>query len=124
MDQRSEPVLPDPWHDPEFSRVRGDHKPVGDSRSGLHCNALGRSSPPGWPGARTLFLILVLASVWLGLLLDPMLGPIMLSLLMAVGLTLAVVVAAMGLGWMGIGLFAAGDRVIGWFRESTQWPED
>ena len=53
-----------------------------------------------------------------------MFGPIMLSLLMALGLTLAVVAAAMGLGWMGIGLFAAGDRVIAWFREGTHWPED
>ena len=40
MDQRSEPVLPDPWHDPEFSRVRSDHKPFGGSRSGLHFNGL------------------------------------------------------------------------------------
>ena len=43
---------------------------------------------------------------------------------MALGLTLAVLVAALGLGWMGIGLFAAGDRIIAGFREGTHWPKD
>lgn len=124
MDQRYEPVLPDPWHDPEFSRVRGDHKLVGGSRSSDIHGAPSRRASPVRSGTQTLILTLVLASVWLGLLLDPMLGPIMLSLLMALGLTLAILVAAMGLGWMDIGLFAAGDRIVAWLRESTQWPKD
>jgi hypothetical protein len=47
MDQRSEPVLPDPWHDPEFSRVRGDYKLVGGSRSRDIHGAPSRRVSPG-----------------------------------------------------------------------------
>ena len=57
---------------------------------------------------------LVLLAIWLGLLLDPMVGPLILGVLMAFGLTLALIVGTMGLGIMGFGLFAAGDHVIAW----------
>ena len=30
----------------------------------------------------------------------------------------------MGLGWMGFGLFAVGDRVIAWLRSDNDEPED
>jgi len=124
MDQRSEPVLPDPWHDPEFSRARDDHKPASGLRSSdIHGDPWSRAFPSR-SGTRTWVLILVLASVWCRLLGDPMIGPVLLFLLMALGLTLGVLVAAMGLGWMGIGLFAAGDRLVAWFRAGTKWPED
>ncbi len=41
----------------------------------------------------------------------------------AFGLTLAVILGAMGLGIMGCGLFAAGDHVIAWLRQGSQWAE-
>ena len=66
---------------------------------------------------------LVLLAIWLGLLLDPMAGPLILCILMAFGLTLALIVGTMGLGIMGFGLFAAGDHVIAWLRQGSRWPE-
>ncbi len=65
----------------------------------------------------------VLLALWLGLLLDPMVGPLLLGVLMSFGLTLVVIMGAMGLGIMGVGLFAAGDHVIAWLRQGTRWPE-
>ncbi|MGZ3382896.1 MAG: hypothetical protein ACXVBB_21910, partial [Isosphaeraceae bacterium] len=66
---------------------------------------------------------LVLLAIWLGLFLDPMAGPLILGILMAFGLTLALIVGTMGLGIMGFGLFAAGDHVIAWLRQGSRWPE-
>jgi hypothetical protein len=66
---------------------------------------------------------LVLLALWLGLLLDPMVGPLILGVLMAFALTLALIVGTMGLGIMGFGLFAAGDHVIAWLRQGSRWPE-
>jgi hypothetical protein len=66
---------------------------------------------------------LVLLALWLGLLLDPMVGPLILGVLMAFGLTLALIVGTMALGIMGFGLFAAGDHVIAWLRQGRRWPE-
>ena len=52
-----------------------------------------------------------------------MVGPLILGVLMAFGLTLALIVGTMGLGIMGFGLFAAGDHVIAWLRQGRRWPE-
>src|SRR5689334_5962224 len=108
MDQRSEPILPDPWQDPEFSRTREDAKAGVDSRPGLARGGPRMGGRRARSGAQAGILFLVLAAVWFGLLLDPMLGPILLSLLLALGATLAVLIGAMGLGCVGFGLFAAG----------------
>ena len=66
---------------------------------------------------------MVLYFVWTGLFLDPLIGPILLAVLMAFGLTLAVIVGTMALGIMGRGLFAAGDHVIAWLWQGTRWPD-
>lgn len=42
--------------------------------------------------------------------------------LIAMGLTMAVVLVALGLGWLGFGLFAVGDRVVGWLKRAARWP--
>jgi hypothetical protein len=126
MSPGSEPAFPfpDPRHDPEFA-------PDGPARA---------KSEGGWPspessrardgkrGAlaarrRSGILALVLGLVWLGLLLDPTIGLLLLALLAAFGLALAVMAGAMALGMMGVGLFAVGDRVLAWCRRGTQWPE-
>jgi hypothetical protein len=67
---------------------------------------------------------LVLIAFWAGLLLDPMVGPVLVGVLMAFGLTLVVLLGTMGLGMMGSGLFAAGDHVLAWLRQGTSWPEE
>ncbi len=76
---------------------------------------------PGF--ARIWVVSLILIVFWTGLLLDPMVGPLILSVLLAFGLTLALIVGTMALGLMGYGLFAAGDHVIAWLRQGTRWPE-
>jgi hypothetical protein len=73
---------------------------------------------------RTSILVVALAAVWIGVLLDPRLGPLVLMVLAVFGMTLGVVGAAMGLGLLGFGLFAAGDRVIGWLRNASRWPDE
>ena len=42
----------------------------------------------------------------------------------ALGAVLLVFGLAMGLAWVGFGLFAAGDRVAGWLGRLGSWPED
>lgn len=72
---------------------------------------------------RIRVISLVLLAVWTGLLLDPMVGPLIRTVLTAFGLTLVVLLGTMGLGFMGLGLFAAGDHFIAWLRQGTRWPE-
>jgi hypothetical protein len=73
--------------------------------------------------ARASMLAAALAVVWVGVLLDPRVGPMVLMVLAAFGMTVGVMAAAMGLGLLGFGLFAAGDRVVGWIRRAASWPE-
>lgn len=72
---------------------------------------------------RTILLIAALVSAWSIVLVNPNIGPLVLFALGAFGMTLGVMGAAMGLGWLGFGLFAAGDRIIGWFRRGSTWPD-
>lgn len=74
-------------------------------------------------GLRVGALALVVAGVWLGLLADPVVGPTLLSLLGVFAAVLAVVAVTLGLGWLGFGLFALGDRVAAWVKRSSRWPE-
>ena len=65
----------------------------------------------------------LLVSAWSVVLVDPNIGPLVLLALGAFGMTLGVMGAAMGLGLLDFGLFAAGDRIIGWFRRGSTWPD-
>jgi hypothetical protein len=76
------------------------------------------------PTGRRWPLALLLAFVWLGLLFDPIVGPPLLGILAAIGVTLALVVGAMLLGMMGFGLFAIGDHFIGWMQRGRKWPSE
>ena len=73
---------------------------------------------------RSLVLVVVGVGVWLGVLVDPAFGPLMWFGLLALGLTAGVLLTALGLSWLGFGLFAAGDRVAAWVKRSSRWPED
>src|SRR5262249_23078556 len=72
---------------------------------------------------RTLMLVVALAAVWMGVLLDPNIAPLVLLIVGAFGIGLAVMAAAMALGLLGFGLFAGGDRVIAWLRRGSRWPD-
>lgn len=123
MDQEPARAFPDPWHDPDFSprQIAGRKSERGSTSGGSWYDQGGRQRSR--PRVRIWVVSLVLLAIWLGLLLDPMAGPLILCILMAFGLTLALIVGTMGLGIMGFGLFAAGDHVIAWLRQGSRWPE-
>jgi hypothetical protein len=73
---------------------------------------------------RSIMLVVVLVAVWLWVLLDPLIGPLVLAVLAWVAGTLALVGTAMGLGLLGFGICTTGDRIIGWLRRSLSWPEE
>jgi hypothetical protein len=66
----------------------------------------------------------VLAVVWLGVLLDPRIGPMVLAVAAVFGAVVGLFGAAMGLGLLGFGLCTAGDRFVGWLRRGARWPEE
>jgi hypothetical protein len=74
--------------------------------------------------SRSVTLAIALAAVWSWVLFDPLIGPLFLAILAWVAGTLALVGAAMGLGLLGFGLCRTGDRIIGWLRRGSGWPED
>lgn len=80
----------------------------------------GRRSSRAW---RVRGLALVVLAVWVGLLFDPVLGPTLLTLLGVFAGVIGLFVLAMGLGWLGFGLFAIGDRLACWVRRASGWPE-
>ena len=124
MHQESASAFPDPWYDPDFSpRQVVGRKSERGSTAGGSWNDRGGRRRSGRLQTRTRVVSLVLLALWLGLLLDPMVGPLILRILMAFGLTLALIVGTMGLGIMGFGLFAAGDHVIALLRQGSRWPE-
>jgi hypothetical protein len=73
---------------------------------------------------RTMLIAIVLAAVWMGVLLDPHVELLVAFLLGGVGIALALMGAAMGLGLVGFGLFAAVDRLLGVFRRASHWPDE
>ena len=73
---------------------------------------------------RTVMLVIALAAVWMGVLLDPNVAPLVLVVLGAFGIGLGVMALAMGLGLLGFGLFAAGERTLGWLRRAVRWPDE
>jgi len=124
MDQEYTRAFPDPWHDPDFSprQLVGPKPGHGSTWGGSWHDPGGRPRSRRFQ-VRIWVVSLVLLAFWLGLLLDPIVGSLLLAVLMAFGLTLAVLVGTMGLGIMGFGLFAAGDHVIAWLRQGSRWPE-
>jgi hypothetical protein len=72
----------------------------------------------------SLILLIALIAVWLGVLVDPQIGLLMVYVMGAFGVALTVMAMAMGLGFLGFGIFAAGDRLAGWVRRASQWPEE
>ena len=126
MDQEPAHADPDPWHDPDFTCRQAVWRKSGRGSS----TAGGTGHDPGarqwsrWFRARIMAVALVLLALWVGLLFDPLVGPLILAVLMAFGLTLAVMVGTMGLAMMGSGLFAAGDQILAWLRRGTRWPEE
>jgi hypothetical protein len=73
---------------------------------------------------RTRMMAVVVAAVWVGVLFDPQVGALVAFLLGAFGIGLAVMGAAMGLGLLGFGLCAAGDRLLGAIRRASHWPDE
>ena len=69
-------------------------------------------------------LLITLGAVWFGLLVDPQIGPLVFHFVSAFGLGLTVMATAMGLGLLGFGIFAVGDRLAGWIRRASQWPQE
>lgn len=124
MDQEPTRAFPDPWHDPDLSprQIVGRKSERGSTSGGSWNDQGGRQRSRRFR-VRIWVVSLVLLALWLGLLLDPMVGPLILGVLMAFALTLALIVGTMGLGIMGFGLFAAGDHVIAWLRQGSRWPE-
>jgi hypothetical protein len=74
--------------------------------------------------SRTIVLTAVLAVVWIEILLDAQALGLVLILLGGIGITLGIIAAAMGLGFLGFGLCMAGDWVIGWLRRAREWPDE
>jgi hypothetical protein len=75
-------------------------------------------------GVRLWVLAVVLVLVWVSLLVDPHVGPLLLSLLGAFGVSLGVIGSAMGLGLLGFGVFAGIVRFARWLRGLSQWPDE
>jgi hypothetical protein len=73
---------------------------------------------------RTSILVVVLAVVWMGVLLDQNIGPMVLMMLAAFGLALGLMGTAMVLGILGFGLCAAGGRAWGRLRRAARWPDE
>ena len=112
-------AFPDPRDDPDFGRYQA----VGRKSERRFSQGHEKRQPDRRFHPWTWVISLVFLALWAGLLLDPMVGPLIQGVLMAFGLTLALLLGTMGLGIMGSGLFAAGDHVIGWLRQGARWPE-
>jgi hypothetical protein len=69
-------------------------------------------------------LLIAFLVIWAVLLLDPMVGRVLWNVALGFATTLAVLAMAIGLGLMGSGLFAVGDRLLTWLRACSQWPDD
>jgi hypothetical protein len=80
MDQEPARAFPDPWHDPDFSpRQIVEHKPERGSTSGDSWYDQTGGQRSRWLRVRIRVVSLVLLALWLGLLLDPMVGPLILA---------------------------------------------
>lgn len=73
---------------------------------------------------RSIMLVVALVAVWMWVLLDPIIRGIVIAVLLWASSTLAIVGTAMGLGLLGFGVCTTGERIIGWLRRSSSWPEE
>ncbi len=72
---------------------------------------------------RTLMMAVALAGVGMWAIRDPIFSPIVLSLLMVIGALTLNVILVFGLGWLIGGLFALGERVVGWAWRVSRRPD-
>jgi len=118
------PQVFDAWNDPEFSSRWAMREKPASSSSPLSAenNQSGRKKLRGrW---RTRSLLIAFLVIWLELLLDPTVGRMLWDVALWFGITLAILALAMGLGLIGSGLFAVGDRLLAWLRAGSRWPDD
>jgi hypothetical protein len=115
MDSATRPERFDGGDDPYFQAA--DVGPAKEPASGG-----GR----GRPAYRRRLGVLgaVLAVVWLAVLLDPRIGPMVLAVAALFGAVVGLFGAAMGLGLLGFGVCTVGDRFIAWLRRCARWPEE
>lgn len=73
---------------------------------------------------RTLALLILVVAVWLGLILDPNTGPLILGLMAAFGIGVGTLLAAMSLGALGFGFCTVVTRTAGWLGRGLRWPDD
>ncbi len=115
MDSVTRPGGLDGGHDPYFQAT--DVGPAKEPGSG---GGRGRRSYR----RRLGILGAVLAAVWLGVLLDPRIGPLVLGVAALFGAVIGLFGAAMGLGLLGFGVCTVGDRFVAWLRRGSRWPEE
>jgi hypothetical protein len=72
---------------------------------------------------RTMSLAIPVALVWLGVMLDPILGPMVARVLGLLAMGVGIMLGAWMLGGIGFALLALGDRAWGWVRRVSRWPE-
>jgi hypothetical protein len=112
------------WDDPGFSPRKAMRAKSTIPSSPLSTEENRSSRKPLRSRWRTRSLLIALLVVWLALLLDPSVGRMLWEAALGFGITLAVIALAMGLGLMGFGLFAVGDRFLAWLRAGSRWPDD
>jgi hypothetical protein len=118
MDSATRPGGLDGGYDPDFQPT--DVGPTKEPTSPASGGGRGR-----WVYRRRLAVLgAVLAVVWLGVLIDPRIGPVVLGVAALFGAVVGLFGAAMGLGLLGFGLCTAGDRFVGWLRRGARWPEE
>ncbi len=74
--------------------------------------------------ARSTALGIVVASVWMGLALDPGVGPAIGGVVAAVALTVGILAVAVGLGWFGGRVFDACGRFWSRLVAAAGWSDD
>jgi hypothetical protein len=72
---------------------------------------------------RTLSLAIPVVAFWLGMILDPILGPMVAGVLRLLAVGVGIMLGAWVLGAIGFALLAVGDRALAWVRCVSRWPE-
>lgn len=72
---------------------------------------------------RVMTLGLIVTAVWLVMLVDPGIGPMLWTAVGAFGLVLIGFVAMLGLVWVGFQVFAAGDWVLAYLKRLGSWDD-
>jgi hypothetical protein len=72
---------------------------------------------------RSLSLAVAVVAVWLGVVLDPLIGPAVMGLVGGLALGVLLMLGALALCWLGFGFFALGERALAWVRHGLRRPE-